>query len=116
MGKIELNGMRFRAFHGCLENERINGNDFRVDFVCEYDTSGAEKSDKLEDTLNYAAVYEIVAEEMGKPSNLLENVAGRIADRVKSSFGGIGAVEVKVTKYCPPLEGDVESSSVTVRR
>ena len=32
-GKIELIGMEFHAFHGCLPEERTNGNTFVVDFV-----------------------------------------------------------------------------------
>lgn len=116
MGRIELKGMRFRAYHGCLENEKLIGNDFSVDFSCEYDTSKAEGSDNLDDTLNYASVYDIVAEEMQIRSNLLENVAGRIADRIRESLEKIESLEVKVTKFHPPVDGEVESSSVTVRR
>lgn len=116
MGKIELNGMRFRAYHGCLDKEKLDGNDFLVDFSCEYDTSAAEKSDALEDTLDYSAIYGIVRENMEIQSNLLENVAGRIADAIKSEYPGIPSLEVKVTKMNPPVDGPAESSSVTVRR
>lgn len=116
MGKIELNGMRFKAYHGCLETERNEGNDFVVDFCCEYDTARAEKTDNLEDTLDYSAIYSIVDENMRISSNLLENVAGRIADAIKSGFPEIPSLEVRVTKMNPPVDGPAESSSVTVRR
>ena len=38
IGTIELEGMQFRAYHGCLETEKIAGNDFVVDFKfnCSY--------------------------------------------------------------------------------
>ena len=111
-----MKGMHFRAFHGCLESERREGNDFYVDFACEYDTSKAEKSDCLEDTLNYAEIYDIVAAEMAAASNLLEHVAGRIADGIMAAHPEIPSLEIKVTKMRPPVEGTVENSSVTVKR
>ena len=108
--------MHFKAYHGCLEAEKTEGNNFIVDFSCEYDTSSAEKSDNLEDTLNYAEIYDIVAAEMSISSNLLENVAGRIADRIRIFHPEIPSFEVKVTKLNPPVSGRVESSSVCVKR
>ena len=61
-GILELEGMEFRAHHGCLERERVAGNDFVVDFRGEMDMSAAAQSDRLEDAVNYALIYEIVAE------------------------------------------------------
>lgn len=34
-GIIELEGMEFHAYHGCLEKERREGNTFIVDFHAE---------------------------------------------------------------------------------
>ena len=34
-GIIELEGMEFHAYHGCLEKERREGNTFLVDFHAE---------------------------------------------------------------------------------
>ena len=59
-GVIELTGMKFHAFHGCLPEERIAGAGYLVDFSCEYDISAAAESDCLADTLDYGAVYDIV--------------------------------------------------------
>lgn len=33
LGAIELTGMEFHAYHGCLESERTEGNTFIVDFL-----------------------------------------------------------------------------------
>ena len=51
-GILELEGMEFRAHHGCLEREKIAGNDFVVDFRGEMDMSAAAESDRLEDAVN----------------------------------------------------------------
>ena len=82
-GIIELEGMEFKAYHGCLEQEKVRGNLFTVDFRGELDLSAAAESDNLNDTLNYGEIYDLVAEEMSIPSELLENVAGRIVNAIE---------------------------------
>ena len=44
-GKIELRGLEFHAFHGCLPEERENGNLFVVDFsgVCDVDAAAERR-------------------------------------------------------------------------
>ena len=71
IGIIELEGMEFKAYHGCLEQEKVRGNSFTVDFRGELDLSAAAESDNLNATLNYADIYEIEAYEMSIPSELL---------------------------------------------
>ena len=63
-GRIELCGMRFRAYHGVLEEERRCGGDFVVDFSCAYPFDQALVTDDLSDTLDYSAVYAVIAREM----------------------------------------------------
>lgn len=106
--------MRFKAFHGCLESEKTQGNEFVVDFECRYDISKAAVSDKLEDTLDYSAIYEIVKKEMRQGSNLLEHVAVRIANSISGQFPQIICFSVKVAKKKPPVDGEAQWSSITI--
>lgn len=115
MGTISLDGMHFFASHGVLPEERSEGNDFTVDLKVEADTDRASKSDDIGDTVDYRQLYDIVKEEMDKPSALLEHIAGRIIRRIGTEVGGVLAVSVTVTKMNPPLGGDVTSSSVTLK-
>ena len=115
-GKIELIGMHFFARHGCLESERQDGNEFLVDFSCEYDTAAAESSDELGDTLDYSRVYAIVAREMDPPSNLLEHAAGRIADALLAGIPGLEHFEISISKKNPPVGGECEWAKVSIRR
>lgn len=115
-GTIALTGMEFHAFHGCLPEERRDGNLFVVDFECEYEISEAARSDRLEDTLDYGSIYDIVADQMAIPSNLLENVAARIAEAIVSAHPELEHFSVKVAKRNPPVSGKAAWSSVTVRR
>ncbi|MBO6068303.1 MAG: dihydroneopterin aldolase [Bacteroidales bacterium] len=108
LDRITLTGMRFFAFHGCLEWERQHGNDFQVDLECSLDLSKAAESDALEDSIDYSELYRAVCTEMEKPSNLLEHVAGRIGAAIKAKFPQIAACAVTVTKFNPPYDGKYE--------
>ena len=112
MGTIAINDMRFYAHHGCFEQERAIGTHFRVDLTFSTDTSRAEVSDNIDDTVSYLDVYQMVKAEMIKPSNLLEHVARRIGETVLAQFAAVEDVKVKVYKLNPPLGGQMESVSV----
>ena len=114
IGTIELEGMEFKAYHGCLEQEKVRGNSFTVDFKGELDLSAAAESDNLNDTLNYGEIYEIVAEEMSIPSELLENVAGRIVKAIEQRFPQLQSFSIKVSKKRPPVDGVAQWSRVTL--
>ncbi|MCF0177162.1 MAG: dihydroneopterin aldolase [Bacteroidales bacterium] len=104
MGTIKLDNLRFYAYHGCLESEKVNGNWFVVTIEYTADIEAAACSDALEDSVDYAAIYNIAAEEMKIPSNLIEHVAGRIISRIKETFAQIASCSVTVTKENPPFE------------
>lgn len=108
--------MEFLAYHGCLPEERRNGNSFIVDFFCEYDISRAVQTDDIADTLDYSSIYNIIAEEMKVPSNLLENVAARIADSISAAYPELEHFTVKVAKRNPPVAGTARSAGVTIER
>ena len=114
-GIIELDNMKFQAYHGCLEAERRDGNLFIVDFKGEMDIEMASESDCLEDTVNYARIYEIIKAEMEIPSDLLEHVAGRIQRAIAAEFPEFERFSVRVSKHNPPVEGPVEWSRVTIK-
>lgn len=114
IGVIELEGMEFKAYHGCLEQEKVRGNCFTVDFRGELDLSAAAESDNLNETLNYGEIYELVAEEMSIPSELLENVAGRIVKEIEKRYPQLVSFSVRVSKKRPPVDGVAQWSRVTL--
>ena len=114
IGTIELEGMEFRAFHGCLEREKVVGNDFVVDFCGKMDMSAAAESDDLRDAVNYAEIYEVIKEEMAKPSDLLEHVTGRIVKALEEKFPQFTSFSVRVSKKRPPVSGVIQWSRITM--
>lgn len=112
---ISINSLRLRAYHGVLEQERINGNDFELDITLNVPgASRAMTTDNLCDTLNYARVVEIVEEEMAIPSMLLEAVVGRIEKRLEREFGAkIAGGSITLAKLTPPIPARIGSVAFT---
>jgi len=105
--------MKFHAFHGVMEEERIIGGTFLVDISYDLVTNAVE-TDNIEDTISYAEVFDIVKAEMQKPSNLIEHVAGRIMKVVKSKFPQMDNTTVKISKLNPPVNGEAGKASVSI--
>ena len=115
--RIELQGLEFYGYHGCLPDENALGQCFSVDLTLRLDLSAAGKSDSLADTVNYAAVVETVREVVeGKPKKLIECVAEAIAERLLSDFSLINSLVVTVHKSDAPLETKFLDVAVTIER
>ena len=112
---IELENMEFYAFHGCYHEEQIVGNRFLVDFCFEVDVEKAAQSDDVTETISYLTVYEVVKTEMMIHSDILEHVAERIILATKSQFSGMLTGKIKISKCNPPLGGNIEKVSVTLK-
>lgn len=111
-GKSFVKNIRLHAYHGVLQQERVIGNDYLVSVSVTCSLGNAVKSDSVDDTINYAAVYELVKEEMAVPSNLVEHVAGRIAQRVLDRFSLADEVTVEVVKVNPPMGAACDGAGV----
>jgi len=112
MSIISIEGMEFFAYHGCFAEEQIIGTKFNIDLFLELSTDKAEKSDHLEDTVNYQSVYLLVKEEMKTTSKLLEHVARRILDKIELTFPEVEKARIKIRKLNPPLGGKMDFVSL----
>jgi dihydroneopterin aldolase len=116
MSLIRIENMNFYAFHGCFDEEQKIGTHFRVDLAMQVNTFKAQKSDNLEDTVNYLSVYREVKRQMMTSSHLLEHVADRIGEAILRNFMQVEQLSVKVTKLNPPLGGQMEGVSVEIEK
>lgn len=112
MGKILLEGMEFFAYHGVYQEEREKGQNFSIDLEILADYSKACHTDKLEDSIDYVQVYELIKAEMEIPSSLLENVAQRIISSIQKKFDQIESMKVKITKLQPPISGKLKGIGI----
>lgn len=114
--RIVLRGLRGHGFHGVLAAERENGQDFVVDVTLSLDLSGAARSDEVADTVHYGELAErVVALVEGDPVDLIETLAGRIADDCLAD-DRVREVEVTVHKPQAPIEVPFEDIAVTLVR
>ena len=111
---IFLRNVRFHAFHGVLPQERQVGGDFLVSLRVGYPLEKAMESDEVEDTLNYATLFNLVKREMDVPSQLLEHVAGRIVKAVVAAFPVVVSVDLELIKLNPPMGADSDGAGVEV--
>lgn len=111
---ISLRNVRFHAFHGVMPQERRVGGDFLVNLRVGYPLEQAVQSDEVGDTLNYATLYEVVKTEMMQPSNLLEHVAGRIAEAIAERFPQVTSIDLALTKQNPPMGADCDGAGVEI--
>ena len=99
---IHLEQILFRSYHGLYEEERINGNDFLVDVTVKYQPFG--EINRIEDTINYAEVFELVRKRMAIATPLLETVAMDIAALILSEFKVAEKVMITIKKLNPPIK------------
>lgn len=108
---IAIEGMEFYSYHGCFAEEKEIGTHFTVDFYFKNDTSHAEVSDNIEDTISYLDVYQLIKSEMAVNSYLLEHVARRAINKIFEEYPKISWAKFKIQKMNPPLGGKMKSVS-----
>jgi len=115
MDKIQLEGVKLYAYHGCMEEESRIGSEYEVELMIWTDLKKSARTDHLKDTVDYVLLNRVVAEEMAIRAKLLEVVAQRIITRVFKDEPRVKKAQVKVTKMSPPINGDVERVSVLLK-
>ena len=112
---LRLEGMRFFGHHGCLADERSAGVHLDVDVEVRTDTREAARTDRVEDTIDYARLVEKCRRVVEDGSyHLVETVAERLAEGLLEE-PKVASVRVRVAKR-PPLAVAVDHFSVTVER
>jgi dihydroneopterin aldolase len=109
---IFLDEVRIHANHGVLPQENEVGQDFLVSARCGVDISPAMEHDMLEVALDYGTLYRLIEREMAKTSQLIEHVAGRIAQCVFSEFPMVTSLDLTIAKLNPPMGGDCKGAGV----
>ena len=75
MGKLIVRDLKIYAYHGCFVEETKIGAEYQLDLWVEGDFSASEKSDDLNDTVDYVELANLAAQEMSVPSKLIEHIA-----------------------------------------
>lgn len=108
---ISLNNVRFRAYHGVQPEERQKGNDFVVNMRASYEPNAGTIT-SLDDTIDYAELFDIINITMQKPVDLLETLAQNIAHSAHQKFPQLKEITVSVEKLNPPIDKFTGSAAV----
>ena len=113
--KIVLRNMHFYGHHGVDAAERDLGGRFSFDIELVTDVTRAGETDDLNHTVDYKAVYELIAEIQRRGFNLLEALALNIARAILQEFD-VDEVTVRARKQSVPLGGLIDHAEVEVTR
>jgi 7,8-dihydroneopterin aldolase/epimerase/oxygenase len=114
--QVELRGISIYTHHGVTEAEREVGQRLQIDVSFDVPECDAVLTDRLEDTVDYAEVCDIVVLAATERSyKTLERLAHVICERVMERFGA-GAVHVRAAKPEPPLPVTIDEVGVEVSR
>ncbi|HJE19576.1 MAG TPA: dihydroneopterin aldolase [Aliicoccus persicus] len=117
MDIINVNGIKVYGYHGALNAEREIGQYFIIDVSLYLDLMSASKTDALDETINYAEVYQLIETDVkNNPVNLIEHLGGRIIEQLFATYDKINEIKLTVTKPSPPIDGHYDNVSVTLNR
>jgi dihydroneopterin aldolase len=116
--RIQLRGLRAVGTHGVLPEERTRAQPFEIDLDLSVDLTLAAGSDRLADTVDYAAVAALAAAIVSGPTSyeLLEAMAAAIAEATLTVDLRISTVTVHLRKVRPPLPEDIDMVGVRISR
>jgi 7,8-dihydroneopterin aldolase/epimerase/oxygenase len=114
--EVELRGLSIYTHHGVTEAEREVGQRLEFDVTFDVPDCDAVLTDRLEDTVDYAEVCDIVALAATERSyRTLERLGQVVAERLMERYG-CESVRIRAVKPEPPLPVSVQEVAVEVSR
>lgn len=101
---VQLHNLLFNAFHGIHDEEKILGNKYIVDADLEFHERH-EVIEHIDETVNYAQVYDIIKSKMRIPTPLLETVVMQTGNEIHQKFPEVKSISISIKKMNPPIEG-----------
>jgi dihydroneopterin aldolase len=114
---IFINGLVIHAHHGVMKHETKVGQRFAIDLLLTIDLKSASRSDKLADTIDYAAIVDTASRAFSSRNfKLVEAAAGAVADAVLKEFSRVRSVRVTIHKPHAPISAIFNDVGVTIER
>jgi 7,8-dihydroneopterin aldolase/epimerase/oxygenase len=99
---ITLEKLRFFAYHGLYAQEQKLGNWFEVNLRVDYSVD-VDGQLKLEETVNYVDLFQLLAQRMQQSSSLLEHICSDLVSRIRHAYPQVMAVDVHIAKWQAPV-------------
>ncbi len=115
--KIILKEMVFYGYHGVQDAERILGQRFIVTITLSTDDARDRFIHKLEETVDYTKVYDVIKNIMEVDKHLLlENCANKILDNLLARFELVEEATISIRKPSVPIQGQLSFSEIEMTR
>ncbi len=112
--QIQLQKVKFFGYHGLHAGEEITGTEFEVSLTTCYVPIQIPIK-RIEETLDYTALLDIVRDKMKKPVHLIETLATEIAGEIIAKFSIATEVNISISKLHPPIKNFQGSVGVTFK-
>ncbi len=111
---IFIQGLEVYGHHGVAPEEKVLGQRLYFDVRLTLEQCRAALTDKVEDTVDYTEVMDLITDIVTTESySLLERLAQRVAEEILRGFS-VEEVWVQVIKPNPPVACALKSVSVAV--
>jgi dihydroneopterin aldolase len=105
--KFKIKKIPVKIFLGVPKKERKNKQQILIDISFEFNTKQAEKSDKIEDTINYFDIYKFIQQfPRNKEFCLLEYLYRELEKAILKEFSEIKELKIKIKKF-PFEDGNI---------
>lgn len=116
MGKILIRGLKIYGYHGVNPEEKQLGQNFVFDLTLWTDLKRAGETDRISDTVSYAAVRKTVHRVVTENRfNLLEKLGTAICDAVLLEYPTIEKIKVLVQKPEAPISAAFDDVAVEIK-
>ena len=99
---VKLSNLSFHSYHGIHAEERVLGGKYELDIEVGFEEK--EMINRLDQSVDYSGMFEIVKKVMDKPTPMLETIVMTIGERIKAKYPLIEQIKVSITKFRPPIE------------
>ncbi|MDE6379672.1 MAG: dihydroneopterin aldolase [Muribaculaceae bacterium] len=111
--EIQLRDVLIFASHGVMPEERVTGNQYRVNVRLRIDAASFDPDkDDLATTISYADVFVLLRSVMESRAALLETVAVKFARVVCSRWPEIKGGWIEIVKTVPPIPDMIGQAGV----
>jgi dihydroneopterin aldolase len=103
MIQVLLKNIQLHGYHGVHSLETITGTNFTINLVIDANIKNGDLL--LEDTIDYASVFELLQYEFAQTEVLLENLSNRIIQKIFATFIQAEQIELTILKNDAPIAG-----------
>lgn len=112
--EIKIEKLKVYGYIGVYEEEKKNGQEFFISVNCKLKDSTSYNTDKLDNTVNYGAVCDIIIDYVENVKcDLIETVAEDLASMILQTYDVISEITVRIDKPNAPVDADFSNIYVS---